>query len=92
MATKRETFPITYPEDSTRVLDFIMQKSLEDEEFAAQFRGARIHAVARFVDTDEEGKKIREGFIVGAAFSLEQQEQQLANGWGFQSKEMLVSA
>ena len=92
MATKRERLPISYPDDGMRILDVVMDKTLSDPAFAARVRGARMRAVERYIDKDENGRVIREGFVVEAIFSEERQEEQFQHGWGTQREEMLVPA
>ena len=92
MATKRERLPIRYPDDGMRILDVVMDKTLSEPAFAARVRGARMRAVGRYIDTDETGRIVREGYVVEAIFSEERQEEQLQHGWGTEREEMLVPA
>jgi hypothetical protein len=92
MATVKERLPIKYPEDGIRMLDVITEMTLQHSDFAARVRGARIHALERYIERDETGRVVSEGFVIEAVFSVEQQEEQLRNGWGVTREEMLVSA
>ncbi len=92
MATKRERLPIRYPEDGMRMLDVISEMTLENDDFAARVRGARMRAIERYVERDDAGNVVREGFVIEAVFSVEQQEEQLRRGWSVSREEMLVPA